>query len=80
MNLVHFLGLCALANYAILSFWFLIFVTARGWLQRFHTLWFRLSPEQFDAIHYAGMAFYKITVLIFFVVPYLVLRYTSHPV
>jgi len=34
---------------------------------------FRLSVETFDAIHYAGPAFYKICILLFNLVPYLVL-------
>ena len=73
MNLCHFLGWCALLNYAVLSIWFLAFVLVRDRLYRLHSVWFRLSESQFDAIHYGAMAFYKLTVLIFNVVPYLVL-------
>jgi hypothetical protein len=38
-----------------------------------HTRWFKLSVETFDAIHYAGMATYKIGVLLFNLVPLLAL-------
>ena len=75
INLCHFLGYCALLNYAVLSIWFLVFVCARDRVYRLHSVWFRLSDSQFDAIHYGGMAFYKLTVLIFNVAPYLVLRF-----
>lgn len=70
-----FLGWCALINYLILIVWFLAFVQARSWLYQMHTKWFRLSAEDFDRTHYLGMAIYKIGILLFFLVPYLVLRF-----
>ncbi len=65
---------CAIVNYAILIVWFLGFTFAHGWLYRLHTRWFRLSENQFDAIHYSGMAVYKIAVLTLNVAPYIALR------
>jgi hypothetical protein len=59
-------------HYGILLVWFLMFVLAHDWLQRFHGKWFRLSNEQFDALHYAGMAMYKIGILLFALVPFVV--------
>ena len=38
-----------------------------------HTRWFRLSVETFDAIHYAGMAAWKIGALLLFAVPWIAL-------
>jgi hypothetical protein len=43
-------------------------------MYRLHGRWFRLSPEQFDAIHYGAMAVYKIGILLLNLVPYLALR------
>jgi len=60
-------------NYGILLVWFLFFTFARDWIQRFHGRWFRLSGEQFDALHYAGMSVYKIGILLFSLVPYVAL-------
>ena len=34
-----------------------------------HGRWFKLSAETFDAIHYSGMAVYKIGILLFNLVP-----------
>jgi len=65
---------CAGINYAVLLVWFLVFKFAHGWMYRLHGRWFRLSPEQFDAIHYAAMAVYKIGILLLNLVPYLALR------
>ncbi len=60
-------------NYAILLMWFLVFVFARGFLRRLHGRWFQLPDSTFDAIHYGGMAIYKISILLFNLVPLLVL-------
>lgn len=67
--LLHFLIWCTIINYAVLLVWFGIFTLARGWLFRLHTRWFKLSPESFDTVHYAGMAVYKIGILLFNLVP-----------
>jgi hypothetical protein len=68
-----FLLWCTIINYAILIVWFLFFAHARGWMKRLHGRWFRLSDEQFDAIHYAGMAIYKLGIFLFNFVPLVVL-------
>ena len=49
-----FLLWCTLINFGILLMWFMWFVFAHDWVLEFHGKWFRLSREQFDAIHYAG--------------------------
>jgi hypothetical protein len=65
---------CAIVNYAILVAWFLAFTFGHQMLYRIHTRWFQLSVPQFDAIHYSGMAVYKLAVLVLNVVPYIALR------
>lgn len=60
---------CTITNYAVLLVWFLVYVFARDWIQRIHGRWFRLSGEQFDALHYAGMSIFKIGILLFNLVP-----------
>uniref|UniRef100_UPI004057910C DUF6868 family protein n=1 Tax=Candidatus Electronema sp. TaxID=2698783 RepID=UPI004057910C len=64
----------AVINCGILLLWFLVFRFAHDWLFRLHGRWFRIPAEQFDAIHYAAMAFYKTGVLLLNVAPYLALR------
>ncbi len=56
-------------NYAVLLAWFLAFVTARDALRRLHGRWFALLDASFDAIHYGGMAAYKIGILLFNLAP-----------
>jgi len=31
--------------------------------------WFHLPPEQFDAINFAGILFYKVAIILFNIVP-----------
>jgi len=68
------LGWCILINAGIFLCWFLWFALARDFMYRMHGKWFTLSEEQFDGIHYAGMALYKIGIWLFTIVPYLALH------
>lgn len=65
---------CAIINYGVLLVWFLFFILARDFMHRLHGRWFHLSVEQFDAIHYAGMAIFKLGIILFNLVPYIALR------
>lgn len=68
-----FLLWCTVINYGVLLVWFLVFVFAHEWIERIHGRWFRLSRDQFDALHYAGMSIYKIGIILFNLVPLAVL-------
>jgi hypothetical protein len=61
-------------NYLVLFGWFLAFTFAHRSLYQLHAKWFRLSENQFDVIHYSGMAVYKIAALSLNVAPYIALR------
>ena len=65
---------CVAINYTVLLVWFGVFTLAHDRVYRMHTRWFRLSPEMFDALNYAGVAVYKIGILLFFVVPLIALH------
>ena len=69
-----FLGWCAVMNIGLLLVWFVGIVVAHDWIFRVHSKWFALSKERFDTIHYAALAFFKMSVFLFNVVPYLALR------
>lgn len=58
-------------NYLVLLVWFAVIAFAHDWIYRLHTRWFRLSRETFDALHYGGMAVYKIGTLLLNVAPLL---------
>lgn len=63
---------CFIINIGILLWWFLFFALAHDWVYQFHGKWFKLLVYEFDAIHYEGMAFFKI--FLFNNVPYFALR------
>lgn len=68
------LAWCTVINMGLLIWWFLIFFFAHDWVYRFHSKWYQIPQDRFDAIHYAGIAFFKILILMFNLVPYLALR------
>lgn len=68
------LGWCCVINIGLLLWWFLIILFAHDLVYRIHSKWFKISKETFDAIHYAGIAFFKIAIFVFNVVPYFALR------
>ena len=73
----NFLLWSTVINYGILLVWFLVFVFAHDWIQRIHGRWFRLSSDHFDALHYAGMAIYKVGIILFNLSPLIALYIVS---
>lgn len=65
----NFLLWCTVIDYGALLVWFLVLVFAHDWILRIHGRWFRLSNDQFDALHYAGMSVYKIGIILFNLTP-----------
>jgi hypothetical protein len=61
-------------NYGVLVVWWLVFLLAHDGMYRLHGRWFHRSVEQCDALHYAGMALFKIGMLLFNLVPSIALR------
>ena len=65
---------CSVLSICLLLLWFVFFMLAHDWIYRFHSKWFKMSVETFDAIHYAGMAVFKIGIWLFNLIPYFALR------
>jgi hypothetical protein len=68
------LAWCTVINLGLLIGWWMLFTLAHDWVYRVHGKWFNLPRERFDTIHYAGMALFKIGILLLNLVPYLSLR------
>lgn len=64
-----FLLWCLVFNCGVLGLWFLFFCWKRDFIYRIHSKWFKLNPEQFDAIHYTGMVVYKVLIFVLNIVP-----------
>jgi hypothetical protein len=68
------LGWCTLINLGILYAWFFLIMFAHDWVFHLHHKWFNLlREERFYAIHYAGMALFKLGIILFNLTPYLAL-------
>ena len=64
-------------NYGVLLIWFAAFTVAHDRIYALHHRWFSISRETFDALHYGGMAVYKIGVLLLNVAPLVALWVVS---
>jgi Family of unknown function (DUF6868) len=73
-TLTHFFGWCIVINITILLWWVLLIIFAHDWVYKIHSKWFYLEQQQFDTVHYAGIAIYKLSIFIFNIAPYLALR------
>ena len=76
--LSDFLLWCAILNYLVLILWFLAFSLAHDWMFKLHGRWFRLTAAQFDALHYGGMAVYKVGILLLNLVPLIAVNIVAH--
>ena len=74
-QLQSFLGWGAVCNIAFLSAMFCLFLAWREWIYSQHGRWFGLPKETLNAILYGAMAFYKLAIFAFFVMPYIALRF-----
>ena len=69
-----FLGWGAICNIAFLSVMFFIVLVGRELIYNLHGRWFGITKETNNAILYGAMAFYKLAIFAFFVMPYIALR------
>ena len=76
-QLTQFLGWCAVLNIALLLWWVFFMTFAHDWVYKFHSKWFYLEQQSFDTVHYAGIAFYKLSIILFNIAPYFALRIIS---
>jgi len=65
-----------LIGVALLALWFILFLVGGDWIYRIHSRWFEITKRDFDLMNYFGMALLKISILTFFLIPYLSIRLT----
>ena len=65
---------CFIINMGILLWWVGFLLFARNWVYQMHSKFFPIPREQFNAIHYAGLMFFKLTIFAFNLVPYIALK------
>jgi hypothetical protein len=59
---------------AFLLLWFLLYLIASSWMFEMNGKWFSIDKRDFELINYFGMGFLKISILLFFFLPYLAIR------
>jgi uncharacterized protein DUF6868 len=69
LNLKHVLWWCVGLNYAVVILWFGSFTLAHDWMYRVNSRWFKLSPKTYDALNWAGIAVYKLGIILLNLVP-----------
>jgi len=62
---------CFLIGMLFMLIWFYMFLAAGDWMYGIHSQWFALSKHEFAVVHYCGIAFVKICIFLFFLVPYI---------
>jgi hypothetical protein len=72
--LERFLLWSAVINLSLLVVCFFVFTLGSDLIYRIHGQWYDIKKEQFNTIIYSGMMFYKVCILFFNIVPYIVLR------
>ncbi len=68
------LAYCTAINIVLLLCWFLAFILLHEWMYKMHSKFFKFSKETFDALHYTGLMIFKIFIVAFNLVPYIVLN------
>ena len=69
-----FLAWCTLINLVFLLIWFFFLTAGGSWMRRMHRKWFALTDEDFAAVHYKMLAYFKLLWVMLNLTPYLVLR------
>ena len=62
---------------AILLLWFFLYLTTPNWMYELNASWFNVGKPHFDLINYFGTGFFKISIILFFLLPYLAIRSMS---
>jgi hypothetical protein len=73
-TLAQILLRCWIFGFVLLLLWFGMYMLAGDVIYRLHGPMFGLSKHDLDVIHYCGMAFVKLIVILFFFFPWLAIR------
>ncbi len=65
---------CSIINGSLFILSFLITAYAGDWVCRMNSLWYRIPRDTFNVVIYCFIGLFKIFVIVFNVVPYLVLH------
>ncbi len=67
---------CFIMNFALALLWFCLLLVGEGhWGYELHSQIFDITQHEFVVINYCGIAFLKLCNLIFFLVPYIAIKW-----
>ena len=72
-TLTSFFGWCTLINIAVLLFWVVFLMGAPDLVYRIQSRFFPIPRATYDVIIYSLLGAFKLTVIVFSIVPYLAL-------
>lgn len=73
-SLAYVTGWTVILGYCVLLVWFAVFVGAGPELCQLHARWFDFTQHECALLHYGGMGFMKILLIVFALMPWLALR------
>lgn len=76
-TLRHFFGWCFVFNYGMLLLWFAMHMSLHSTLTGLSQRFFNVTPDKYDSATFKGMLFYKLSIFLFNLAPYLALRVIS---
>ena len=62
----------------LLAFWADLFIIWGVRMYASHAQWFNLSYHEFELFQYGAMIFFKLCLLIFFLIPYLAIKWREY--
>ncbi|MHC4085033.1 MAG: DUF6868 family protein [Planctomycetota bacterium] len=69
---------CFILGFVVLIIWFLFFLVAGGLIYDIHGSMFKeITGRQIQVIHYCGMGLLKLFIFVFFLFPYIAMRWTG---
>lgn len=74
-HLARILIRCFFLTLALLLVWFVFFLLAGDYGYYLHSGWFEIDGHDYDLLFYYGMAFLKICAFVFFLFPYIAIRW-----
>jgi hypothetical protein len=70
---------CFILGFIVLIVWFLSFLVADGLIYKVHGALFKeITLRQFQVIHYCGMGLLKLFYSVFFLIPYIAIRWAGN--
>jgi hypothetical protein len=73
-QLTSFFGWCTLLNLAMLMFAAILLTAKRDWMMDIHSTWYGVAKDDLPKTYFEYLAYYKIAIFVFNLIPYLALR------